>query len=142
MKLQRSVIWGTYASDNLLEMGNDFDRDLYLTLIECDGGITGEFTGWSELGRSAVKPIYKMIPEDEVDDEEEDPPHPKGGCYVGSIHLPSREEMSEKKKSGRHVIPLLDHHDHRPASKLVVCIGPHDFVHLYTDQRELYKHIF
>ena len=135
MKLQRSVIWGHYASYVIIDMENTSDRDLYISLIECDGGITGEFNGWSRLGKSEIEPIYKKIPEDDIDEEDE---CEKGGCYVGSIHLPSRLEI-EKGATEFHTIPLLEFRDHRPPTELVARIAPHDFIQIIADQREVYK---
>ena len=134
MKLQRSVIWGNYASYSTIEIGNSLDRDQYITLVECDGGIIGEFIGWSKLGKSNIHIIYKKIPSDDIDEEDE---CEKGGCYVGSLHLPSKDEI-EKGATKFHTIPLLKK-DNRPPTKLVVRIAPQDFISIDTDQREVYK---
>ena len=134
MKLLRSVILGRTSMYNILEMRNTSDEDMYVSLIECDGGITGEFDGWSRLGKSGVKTIYKTIPEDDADEEDE---CEKGGCYVGRIPLPSGSEI-EKGATESHIIPLLKK-DGRPPMRLVAHIAPHDFVSIWTDQREVYK---
>ena len=136
MKLQRSIVLERVASYNSLEMANISKRDMYILLIECDGGITGDFYGWSQKGKSDVESIYKLTPKDNIDEEDE---CEKDGCYVGTIHLPSGEEISEKKMMVWHTIPLLSGLDPRPPTKLVVRIAPNDFVSIFTDQHEVYK---
>ena len=136
MKLQRSIVWGCYAPFEIIDMKNTSDRDLYISLIECDGGITGEFHGLSGSGKSEIKLIYKKTPCDDIDEEDE---NEKGGCYVGSIFLPSQLDIRENCANEFHAIPPLSERDKRLPTKLVVRIAPYDFVHILADQREIYK---
>ena len=134
MKLQCNIICEYCSSYVIINMENTSDKDLYISLIECDGGITGIFRGWSRLGKSEIEPIYKTIPEDDRDEEDE---CEKGGCYVGSIHLPSRLEI-EKGATEFHTIPLLKK-DNRPPTKIVLRIDPGDLASIWADQRKVYK---
>jgi hypothetical protein len=121
-------------------MRNPSDEEMYFNLIDCDGGITGEFSGWSELGKSAVNQIYAVLPEDEVGDVfDDDDNGDTGGCYVGDIRLPTRAEVEQDEASGRYTIELLTYRTHRPPTQLVVYIAPQDYVELCVEQHEVYQ---
>ena len=138
MKLQRSIRLGDYAQSQIIEMGNPLDEDIYITLVECNGGITGTFEGWSRLGKSKVHPIYKVTPDDDIFNEIDDD-NEKGGCYEGSILLPTWLDIEKKGAEISHMIPLLSQRDNRSPEKLILYIAPHDFVSISADQREVYK---
>ena len=138
MKLQRSLVLGGTAAYSSLEMRNASDKCMYISLIECDGGITGEFSGWSQLGKSEIELIYAVLPEDYADELNDDE---KGGCYVGSIRLPTRSEIENEEESSQHTIGLLTYRTHRPPTKLVACIAAWDSVSIFIEQHEVYKFI-
>jgi hypothetical protein len=140
MKLQRNVVLGVNAVYSGINMRNISYEEMYLTLLSCDGGITGEFHGRSQKGTSMVKQIYSVLPGDEgCFDSDDTENNTAEGCYVRSIRLPTLAELRRGEAENIHHIELLPCKVPRPPTQLVAQIAPRDYVDIYIEQHEFFK---